>query len=154
MVPHAFDPTPSPEQVACGGLITVLSSQSPSGQKFVPTPSHGAVHRERAATRRKARAPKAALPSLFSERTEERMLALGLAPLDGRAGRRSRARLWFSLAVGATLLSALTAVLVLGICVTNPIGVADAVSTGDLAAIFRVVSTFVMSVVKETVKYL
>ena len=82
------------------------------------------------------------------------MLANGLADAIRQGRRSGLARLGFGLGVGMTLLSVVTAVAVLGLWLTDPIGVADAVGTGGLTALFRVVSAFVVSVVKEAVRYL
>jgi hypothetical protein len=82
------------------------------------------------------------------------MLAHGLASEIRKGQPTGIARLGYGLAAGMTLLSAFSAVAVLGLWLTDPIGVADAVGTGGLTALFRVVSAFVISVVKEAVRYL
>jgi hypothetical protein len=82
------------------------------------------------------------------------MLAHGFAGTTGQGPRAPLARLGLGVGAGLAALSALTAVAVLGLCLSDPLRVADAVGTGDLTAIFRIVSAFVVSVVKETIRYL
>ncbi len=82
------------------------------------------------------------------------MIAERVNRMTVRGRRASFVGFGFGLSAGVFALSIVIAAAVLGLLLADPVGVADAVSSGDLTAMFHVVSSYVMSVVREAIRYL